>query len=187
MKETKTQPPPRIKEYACRIPRKYFICHGHGESSIDWHCGSYHDALMECGVENYNIMQYSSIIPLGAERVEKPKEYVHGSVLEAIECRCDTTAGIPCAAGIIFGLLVDKETKEAHGGIVCEIKQPDSDDKELLREKLYKALQALHMKKYDKKYDLSYTETIIDAFTPKEKFGTALSLIGFCSYVYPEL
>ena len=67
-----------------RIPRKYFITKGKGESNITIHAGSYHLALLDAGIERYNHLTYSSIMPKGAIEVEQPENYVHGSVIETI-------------------------------------------------------------------------------------------------------
>ena len=69
-----------------RIPRSFFWTSGIGESDITVHAGSYHLALKEAGIERYNIMVYSSIMPAIAIETEKPSydEVTHGSVLESI-------------------------------------------------------------------------------------------------------
>ena len=69
-----------------RIPRRFFWTSGIGESDITIHAGSYHLALKEAGIERYNIMVYSSILPSIAEESVRPKdsEIVYGSVMETI-------------------------------------------------------------------------------------------------------
>ena len=69
-----------------RIPRKFFWTSGVGESDITIHAGSYHLALKEAGIEKFNIMVYSSILPSIAVESSKPvnDEVVYGSVMETI-------------------------------------------------------------------------------------------------------
>mgnify|MGYP001582426642 FL=1 len=67
-----------------RVPKDYFVTSGKGESDITIHAGSYHLALKEAGIESYNIMTYSSILPGIATEVPKPQGLVHGSVMESI-------------------------------------------------------------------------------------------------------
>ena len=103
-----------------RIPNRYFVTKGKGESDITIHAGSYHLALKDAGVECYNIMTYSSIMPGSAKEVEQPKQYVHGAVLESIMAVAHAKKGERATAGIIYSWLYDKETGKKYGGLVCE-------------------------------------------------------------------
>jgi arginine decarboxylase len=103
-----------------RIPRHFFITAGCGESDITVHAGSYHLALKDAGIESYNHIIYSSILPGIAEEVEKPAAYMHGSVMESIMAVANSHRSQRATAGIILGWLYNRQTGEKHGGIVCE-------------------------------------------------------------------
>src|SRR3989338_5087022 len=103
-----------------RIPRSFFWTSGIGESDITIHAGSYHLALKEAGIERYNIMVYSSIMPGIAIESSKPskEEIVHGSVMETIMAVTSGTKGQRLTAGIIYGWLYNKQSGEKYGGLV---------------------------------------------------------------------
>src|SRR3989338_3204657 len=105
-----------------RIPRSFFWTSGIGESDITIHAGSYHLALKEAGIEKYNVMVYSSIMPGIAIETSKPtkEETVHGSVMESIMAVSSGTKGQRLTAGIIYGWLYNKQTGEKYGGLVAE-------------------------------------------------------------------
>lgn len=54
-----------------RIPKEYFTATGIGETDLGhgidpWETGSYNLALEVAGIHNFNIVQYTSVIPQGA-------------------------------------------------------------------------------------------------------------------------
>jgi len=55
--------PARYSEIGCRIPRAYFWAIGWRESDVGIEVGSYDAALHMAGIENYNVMLYSSVLP----------------------------------------------------------------------------------------------------------------------------
>ncbi len=57
-----------------RVPSKYFITHGAGESDagskfLPAETGSYDAALNDAGIENANIVKYTSVIPTEAKEI----------------------------------------------------------------------------------------------------------------------
>ncbi len=51
-----------------RIPKEYFAATGVGETDLGhgidpWETGSYDLALEDAGIHNFNIVQYTSVIP----------------------------------------------------------------------------------------------------------------------------
>src|SRR5271154_2108920 len=71
-------------EIGCRIPREYFWVIGWGESDVGVETGSYDAALHMAGIENYNVMLYTSVLPPEAVELHRLPDIHHGSVLEGI-------------------------------------------------------------------------------------------------------
>lgn len=169
----------------CRIPKDYFVTRGKGESDITVHAGSYHLALKEAGIEMCNIMTYSSILPGIANEVHKPKELVHGSVMETIMAVSNAKKGERATAGIIYGWLFDKETGDKYGGLVCEHngQYTEKEVEGLLKQSIMK----LYENGYSEKYDLRDIHIIKESFVPEKKNGTALVALCFTNYMFPML
>lgn len=168
-----------------RIPKDYFVTKGKGESDITIHAGSYHLALKEAGIESYNIMTYSSILPGIATEVAPPTGLVHGSVMESIMAVAHSKKGERATAGIIYGWLFDKQTGEKFGGIVCE--NYGSFTKEEIGETLHQSLNELYFNGFSEKYELRDIRLTVESFVPEKKHGTALVAICFTNYVFPVI
>ncbi|MBI2668351.1 pyruvoyl-dependent arginine decarboxylase [Candidatus Woesearchaeota archaeon] len=166
-----------------RIPKDFFITKGTGESDITVHAGSFHLALCKAGIERYNILIYSSILPRIARKVKKPKEYVHGAVSEVILARADVAKGERATAGMIVGWLYDKKTGKKFGGLVCEYGGSDSEER--AKKELHLMLNELYVHGFSEKYDLQEVQIISTSFVPNKRYGTALVALCFVNYVYP--
>ncbi len=168
-----------------RIPRDFFVAKGRGESDLAFHAGSYHLALKAAGIECYNHLAYSSILPAIAQEVKKPSHYLHGSVAESIEARADAPQGELATAGIVYGWLIDKSTENKYGGLVCEYHGkatlPDAE------QSLQASLQEIYQNGFSVQYHLRGIKFIGESFTPQKKCGTALVSLVFVNYVYPLL
>jgi len=167
-----------------RVPRRFFVVTGKGESNITIHAGSYHLALKDAGIEMCNIMQYSSILPGEAFEVPKPRNLVHGSVLETIMAVCTCKKGEVGTAGIIYGWLYDKESNSKYGGIVCEYSGHKL--KEEASEELREALNEIYFNGYSDGYFLRDVELIIETIIPKKQHGTVLVGLCFIDYIFIE-
>ncbi len=167
-----------------RIPKNFFIAKGSGESNITVHAGSYHLALKSAGIETANIMTYSSILPKIANKIKKPK-ITHGEVMETIMAVAHGKKKENISAGIIYGWLYDKKTKEKYGGLVCE-HNGNCTEKEI-KKKLNLSLNELYTNGFSKKYHLKNIEIITESFIPKKNFGTALVALCFTSYLIPVI
>jgi arginine decarboxylase len=168
-----------------RIPKDFFVTSGKGESDITIHAGSYHLALKAAGIERFNIITYSSILPSIANRVERPLEQVHGAVLESIMACTNSKKGEKATSSLIFGWLFNKTTGEKYGGLVCEYNGHDSakDAESSLR----KSILELYENGFSEDYDLKDVEIHTESFVPKKKFGTAIVSICFVNHEYPVL
>ncbi|MDP4187804.1 MAG: pyruvoyl-dependent arginine decarboxylase [Bacteroidota bacterium] len=166
-----------------RIPQDYFETKGIGQSDIAIHAGSYHLALKAAGIEMYNIITYSSILPGIAKRVEKPTNKVHGAVMESIMSVCHAQKGERASAGIIYGWLYDKQTNDKFGGLVCE--HYGNCPEEEIQQRLNASLNELYVNGFSEKYNLLDIHTITESFVPEKNYGTALVALCFTSYYYP--
>lgn len=76
-----------------RVPYEYFITKGKGESSagsegLPYETGSYDAALNVAGIENTNVIEYTSVIPTEAKEISREeglKRLNWGEVLECIK------------------------------------------------------------------------------------------------------
>ena len=174
---------PKILLIGNRIPKDYFITKGIGESDCGQHSGSFHLSLKDAGIEQYNIITYSSILPSIAEEVKKPENIVHGSVMECIMSCAHSLSGEQATAGIIYGWLYDKETNKKYGGLVCE--HNGNYDIVELESRLRSSIEELYFNGFDEKYELADFNMITNTMTPTKKYGCALVSICFTSYEYP--
>lgn len=166
-----------------RIPKDYFITKGTGESDIAVHAGSYHLALKSAGIEMANIMTYSSILPAIANKTEKPENILHGSVMETIMAVSNGQKGERVSAGIIYGSLNNRGTRERYGGLVCE--HNGNHTLHELTDLLGASLNELYINGFQEKYTLDDIEIITESFVPKKNYGSALVALCFTSYVVP--
>lgn len=168
-----------------RIPKDYFVTSGAGECDITVHAGSFHLALRDAGIERFNIMTYSSIMPGISREVKKPKDLVHGCVIETIMACASMEKGVRATAGIIYGWLFNRKTKERYGGLVCEYNGSLSEEE--AGAQLRASLQTLYTNGFENEFELRDERLTTRSFVPKKKFGTALVAICFTNYVCPVI
>jgi arginine decarboxylase len=104
------------------VPGNFFVGQGCGESDHGIHAGSFDDAMMKCGIEDYNLLIYSSILPKDANRVDAPKVYHHGEVLYTILASSSTKNTEDkqrLTAGIAVARMKDENGNNL-GGLVAE-------------------------------------------------------------------
>ena len=166
-----------------RVPYEFFIVKGAGESDIAVHAGSYHLALKKAGIESYNIITYSSILPKIAKEIPKPDHLEHGSVMETIMAVGHFDKDVPGTAGIIFGWLYDKKSGDKYGGLVCEYSGSITETE--MSEQLHASLQELYTNGFSEQYDLQDIQLVVNSFLPRKKYGTVLVALCFTSYHYP--
>ncbi|MDA0990003.1 MAG: arginine decarboxylase [Verrucomicrobia bacterium] len=168
-----------------RVPRDYFIAKGAGESDITVHAGSYHLALRQAGIERCNIMTYSSILPGIARKIRRPKDPVHGSVMDTIMAVANGHRGEVTTAGLGCAWLYSRASGERYGGLVCEHQGAYSET--AIRKKLMLSLQELYVNGFEEEYEMRGMTRHVVSFVPKKEFGTALVSICFTNYVHPIL
>lgn len=170
-----TRPVPALyTEIGCRIPREYFWVIGWGESDVGIETGSYDAALHMAGIENYNVMLYTSVLPPETVELSHLPEIHHGSVLEGIMAMQSTDKpGTRITAGVLLAKVHRNSDGSYLGGFACEY--PGNGSVEEAEANLHEAMQQLFARRYKAKlYKLSFGKTVVRAFTPEKKFGTVL-------------
>jgi arginine decarboxylase len=181
------QLPPRFCEIGCRIPKEYFWVIGWGESAIGIETGSYDAALHLAGIENYNVLLYTSVLPPEATELPRLPDIHHGSVLEGIIAIQHTDKP---ETRITAGLLLAKVSRNSDGsylgGFACEYAGNGSVEE--AEANLREAMQQLFARRYKTRfYKLEFGKSVVRTYTPEKSYGTILVGIGFASYLVPIL
>lgn len=178
-------PPARYFEIGCRIPKEYFWVIGWGESDVGIETGSYDAALNMAGIENYNVMLYSSVLPPDTVELASLPDIHHGSVLEGIIAVQHTDKpGTPITAGLLLARVYRNSNDSYLGGFACEYAGNGSIEE--AEANLQEAMQQLFSRRYETGiYKLVYGKSVVRTFTPARSFGTIIVGIGFASYLVP--
>ena len=181
------QLPSRYSEIGCRIPKKYFWLIGWGESDVGIETGSYDAALHMAGIENYNVMLYTSVLPPEAVELSHLPDIHHGSVLEGIIAIQHTDKpGTRITAGVLLAKVFRNSGGGYLGGFACEY--AGNGSMEEAEANLQQAMQQLFARRYKaKSYNLESGKSVVRTYTPEKRFGTILVGIGFSSYLVPIL
>jgi arginine decarboxylase len=174
-------------EVGCRIPKDYFWAIGWGESDVGIETGSYDAALTMAGIENFNIVLYSSVIPPEAVELQQLPDIHHGSVLESLLAIQHTEKpGTRITAGLLLAKVFRQADQSYLGGFACEY--AGNGTVEEGEANLREAMSQLFARRYSAAlYRLELGKTVVRTFTPTRKFGTVLVGIGFASYLSPVL
>jgi arginine decarboxylase len=177
----------RYCEIGCRIPKDYFWVIGWGESDVGIETGSYDAALHMAGIENCNVMLYTSVLPPEAVELPELPNIHHGSVLEGIIAVQHTDKpGTQITAGLLLAKVYHVSNGSYLGGFACEYAGYDSVEQ--AEANLQEAMHQLFARRYPSRfYRLEFGKTVVRTFTPKKSFGTVLVGIGFASYLVPIL
>jgi len=186
-----------MKEFGCRIPCKYFVTSGKGQtsegsSSDHWETGAYDLALLDAQIGNWNIMQYTSVIPPQAKQIAiedaLDNYYTHGAVLESIMAQANGDRGEFICAGvgtIEVHHLVDGEIWVKIGGFAAEFEGNCSED--MAKKHLKEALEGIFQRRYSGKDDYKMGDMTFEttSLMIDEAWGTCLSAICFVTHEIP--
>jgi arginine decarboxylase len=177
----------RYTEIGCRIPREYFWVIGWGESEVGVETGSYDAALHMAGIENYNVMLYTSVLPPEAVELHHLPDIHHGSVLEGIiAIQHADEPGTRITAGVLLAKVYRISDDSYLGGFACEYAGHGSVEE--AEANLQEAMRQLFARRYkSQSYRLEFIKSVVRTFTPEKLFGTILVGIGFASYLVPIL
>jgi arginine decarboxylase len=176
---------PTYAEVGCRIPKDYFWVIGWGESDVGIETGSYDAALTMAGIENYNVMLYTSVLPPEAVELRHLPDIHHGSVLEGILAIQHTERpGTRITTGVLLARVHRKSDNSLLGGFACEY--AGHGTLEEAQANLRQAMNELFARRYSPAlHTLHFGKTVVRTFTPQKSFGTILVGIGFASYLVP--
>ena len=162
-----------------RIPVEYFITKGSGDSDFEIHAGSYHIALFEAKICNYNIQTYSSILPKESKEININNTNIpFGSELYTIMSCVHGEKGEYLNCGIIFGELFDKDKKI--GSLVCEV--VNKNENLNIKNKLKDVILDLHKNTYSQ-YEIKNLKYITNEHKIDKKYGTCLVALCFYSFL----
>jgi len=199
-----------IRTASC-IPEKYIVVAGAGQSNFGpgsdpWETTDYDIALLEGGIENCNIVKYTSVIPKEAEQItlqdaQEQGLMHHGMVLECIMAQMNGEEGQHLCAGVAtFDVYktfpAEERSDELVGGFACEYEGCGSTEK--ARKMLTQSMNGLFERRYgpasqsshivgNKHYFMANQQYHIKDLVVDDKFGTVLVGVCFVSFLIPQL
>jgi len=110
-----------------RVPYEYFITKGKGESNagsegLPYETGSYDAALFDAGIQNTNVIEYTSVMPTDSKQISKEeglKRLQWGEVLECIKAQSNGKRGSKISAAVMTTSVIDPKGKHL-GGFAVE-------------------------------------------------------------------
>ena len=167
------------------IPNNFFVAKGSGESDLEKHAGSYHMALYDAGIADFNIMSYSSVIPATARLVTMDEIDLppFGSEMKTIMSVSHGYQDEFVSAGVVYAWMYrDEDFDDKVGGLVCEVSGRYRIEE--LESRLIRVINDLHQKTYGRYYsgDLNF---ITEGITIEERYGTAVAALCFVDFWVP--
>ncbi len=181
-----------------RIPTTYFVTVGVGQSDQGippdpYETFSYDLALLDAGVENFNVVYYTSVLP--PESKEVPIERVkssfhHGAVLEAILAKAGGKKGDTVAAGVGRVWATDAEGNFV-GGFAAEYERvyarqkvdPESAKNDAVRQLTASLEHELSIRGLKQRGEMKFDITSLHI---RKNYGVALAALGFVGFIYPD-
>ena len=194
-----------------RVPYEFFITQGKGESNagskgLPYETGSYDAALFDAGIQNTNVIEYTSVMPTESKEITKEeglKRLQWGEVIECIKAQANGKRGSKISAAVITTSVTDPKGKYL-GGFACEYS--GSGTKEDAEQSLLQSIVGMierrgygvmkesgKMQLYkdnvtDKGYKIHPGKNFIYEYLDvKEEHGSVFTAICFVSYKFPAL
>jgi arginine decarboxylase len=167
--------PARYSEIGCRIPKEYFWVIGWEESEVGTETGSYDAALHMAGIENYNVMLYTSVLPPETVELAQLPDIHHGSVLEGIIAVQHTDKpGTRITAGPLIAKVYRNSDSSYLGGFACEYAGNGSVEE--AEANLQETMQQLFARRYKTRfYRLEFWKSAVRTYIPENRSGRFLS------------
>lgn len=182
-------------QIASRIPQKFVVVTGAGQSDfgpgIDpWETAAYDLALLDAGIENCNIVKYTSVLPPEAQEITYQEAFDaglfhHGMALETIMAQVNGDQGDHICAGV--GRAQVYCDGQHIGGFAAEYEGHGS--KALAEKRIQQALKGIFQRRYKKHDGFVMDDVEIDTcdLVIDEKFGTVLVAVCFVTFLIPKL
>lgn len=194
-----------------RVPYEYFLTSGAGESNagskgLPYETGSYDQALTNAGIQNANVIEYTSVIPTHAKEISKKEGLARiqwGEVMECIKAQANGSQGEFISAAVMTTSVYDPAGKYL-GGFACEYS--GSGDRKSCEKSLEDSIdgiierRGLGKLKHEggaKMFQDNYTDKgykfhpgekfVYESMKIKEHHGSVLAAICFVSYRFPVL
>jgi arginine decarboxylase len=194
-----------------RVPYEFFITQGKGESNagskgLPYETGSYDAALFDAGIQNTNVIEYTSVMPTESKEITKEeglKRLQWGEVIECIKAQANGKRGSKISAAVITTSVTDPKGKYL-GGFACEYS--GSGTKEDAEQSLLQSIVGMIERRgYGVMKDLGKMQLYKDNITDKgykihpgknfiyeyldvkEEHGSVFTAICFVSYKFPAL
>jgi len=181
----------------CRIPCEYVVVTGRGQSSADtgadhYETSAYDIALLDAGIENFNVMIYTSVLPPESREItmgEAEERHLlhHGAVLETIKAEMDGVQGDYLCTGVgrIWVYERDEEGKPSKliGGFAAEYEGHTSE--EVAAKVLKEDLRGIVQRRYGNDMDSIYpTKPKITtcSMIVDEDYGVCFTALCFLTY-----
>ncbi len=181
-----------------RIPTTYFVTTGVGESDQGippdpYETFSYDIALLDAGIENFNVVYYTSVLPPESKEVpmDAVKPYFrHGAVLESILAKAGGKKGDTVAAGVGRVWAADADGKPV-GGFAAEYERvydqkevdPETARKEAVKQLTASLKHELTIRGLKQRGDMKFDTTSLYI---RKNYGMALAALGFVGFIYPD-
>ena len=189
----------QTSNFGPRIPIHYIATMGTGQSDDGippdpYETFSYDLALKEAGIENFNVVYYTSVLPKDAYEVEFNQylkaQFVHGTVLESIMAKAGGIKGDTVCAGIGRVWAMDSKG-EYIGGFAAEYEYVYSQ-KYVSKEQAYEDAKKQLTKSLQHELDIRGLKQApvpmkfnITSLQITNNYGMALSCLGFVNFIYP--
>ena len=154
-----------------------------------WETGSYDIALEDAGIQDFNVVPYTSVIPPEGKEIpfeEARPRFHHGAVLETIMAEMNGSQGDRISAGVGRCKIRRKRDGKMIGGYAAEYKGHAQEHtvKEILREDL-KGI-------FDRRFDVNEYEMMEESYSIRvgevtKSYGTVIACICFLSCIMPIL
>ena len=184
-------------QFGPRIPTTYFATTGTGESDQGiepdpYETFSYDLALKEAGIENFNVVYYTSVLPPESHEVSLDSvrgQFHHGAVLETIMAKAGSTKENTVAAGVGRVWAVEDEGYDV-GGFAAEYERiykkekvdPETAKKDAIKQLTASLLHELAIRGLKQKGDMKFNVTSLYI---QKNYGIALAALGFVNFIYP--
>ncbi|MBU1137495.1 MAG: pyruvoyl-dependent arginine decarboxylase [Proteobacteria bacterium] len=183
--------------FGVRVPTAYIATTGTGQSDEGlppdpYETFSYDLALQEAGIENFNVIYYTSVLPPESYEIplaDAKKYFHHGAVLESIMAKAGGVKGDTVAAGVGRIWARDPATGKKIGGFAAEYKfiypgqnvSPEKAEQDA-KKQLSKSLQhELTIRNLEQVGEITFNITTIHI---EKKYGIALAQLGFLNFIY---